>query len=777
MKKPATGREAGKQDRPVDRPQDRVDGLDDAQLRAFAPLLYVAWSDHDLEPDERALVLARIADQPWLRPAARAVLAAWLEADTPPTAAELGRLRELIERVATTQSERAKESFARVAQSIATDDAARAVVAELSASLGLVAGHQLAPIAEAPGDPALAAALARVLDGQHGEVRARVRAFLSTPRRAYGLPVAEQRAQVRTWLREFADTGLGALAFPGVTARGDLADFTAVFEELGHGDLSLLVKTGVQLGLYGGAILALGTSRHHARLAAVAACTELGCFAMSEIGHGSNVAAIETVATYVPATRELEIHTPAESARKEWIGGAAHDATMAVVFVQLEVGGVRHGVHAVLVPLRDADGQALAGVRTADSGQKLGLNGVDNGRLWFERVRVPVGNLLDRFATIDEHGAYASPIASPDRRFFTMLGTLVGGRVAIGASAVSAARAALAIAVRYAHARRQFGPAGERHLIDYPIHRRRLLPHVADTVVLRIAFAALRARHAELATDHAADLRELEAEVAAMKVLATRHAVAAVQAAREACGGQGYLAINRIPELRTDVDIFTTFEGDNVVLSQLVGKALLGARRKRFAAGGTLAVLRAVAARLATAVTEKNPLRARRGESGHLRDRAMQLAAFRYREQDLVETALLRVKKRLDEGGDGEAALLAVQEHVAAIAEAFAERRTCEWFAAAEEVVTADPQAPAGLAPLLGSLADLAFLARLEARATWFIEAGYFEPAQTRAIRKEVEALLAELAPHALTVVEAFAIPDECLAAPIAFFDPAHPTY
>lgn len=146
----------------------------------------------------------------------------------------------------------------------------------------------------------------------------------------------------------------------------------------------------------------------------------------------------------------------------------------------------------MLVPIRAADGSALPGVRTGDSGHNLGLNGVDNGRLWFERVRVPVANLLDRFASIDEAGACASPIASVDRRFFTMLGTLIGGRISVGAGSgpVSAVRAALAIALCYAHARRQFGAL---RLIDYPTHQRRLLPHLADTVVLRLAFGALRA--------------------------------------------------------------------------------------------------------------------------------------------------------------------------------------------------------------------------------------------------------------------------------------------
>jgi acyl-CoA oxidase len=763
---------------------DRVAALDDPQLRAFAPLVYVAWSDFDLHADERAHVLDVIAAQPWLRPAARAVIASWVDPARPPTAGELARLRELIERVGATASARARTSFAERALAItAADPQGRRVAEELARDLGMIGSAGTAdPITSGPSpaaaaapataptrDPVVAAALRDLLDGAHADVRGRARAYLAAAdRRVYGLPVAETRAQVRTWLAELAATGLGDLAFPGATSTADLAAFTAVFEELAHGDLSTLVKVGVQLGLYGGAIWALGTARHHARLPAIARFEELGCFAMSEVGHGSNVADLETIARYDAATRELELHTPGESARKEWIGGAAHDARWAVVFAQLDVGGVRQGVHAVLVPIRAANGSPVPGVRTGDSGHKLGLNGVDNGRLWFEHVRVPVANLLDRFASIDDAGHYTSPIASPDRRFFTMLGALIGGRVSVGAAGVSAARAALAIAIRYAHARRQFGAAGERLLADYPTHQRRLLPHLADTVVLRLAFAGLRARHAAPSED----TRELEAEAAALKILGSRHGITAVQAAREACGGQGYLSVNRIPQLRADVDIFTTFEGDNTVLAQLVGKALLGAHRKQFAAGGTLAVLRAIGRRIATAVAEKNPVQARRTESSHLRDRSFQLAALRYREGHLVQTCALRIKKRLDGGADGESALLAVQEHVVAIADAFAERRAFEWFAAAASAASGSPAHA-----LLARLGDLSVLSWLDARAAWFLETGYFEVPKARAIRKEVERLIQEVAPHALTIVDAFAIPDACLAAPIAFFDPAHPKY
>ncbi|HEY6036871.1 MAG TPA: hypothetical protein VIV58_21480, partial [Kofleriaceae bacterium] len=261
---------------------DRVAALDDPQLRAFAPLIYVAWSDFDLEPEDRARVLTAMASQPWLRPAARAVLDAWLEA--PASAGELSGLRNLIDHVAATSSDRAKESFARVARSAAADGDARSAAIELSHDLGLFAPPE--PPAEPAPAPAAAPGLAAFLDGDHADVRARAREFLATARTVYGLPVAEHRTIVRGWLHELAATGLPRLAFPRVTSIDDLAAFSALFEELAHGDLSLLVKVGVQYGLYGGAVWALGTARHHARLAEVASNGELGCFAMSEVGHG-----------------------------------------------------------------------------------------------------------------------------------------------------------------------------------------------------------------------------------------------------------------------------------------------------------------------------------------------------------------------------------------------------------------------------------------------------------------------------------------------------------
>ncbi len=123
---------------------------------------------------------------------------------------------------------------------------------------------------------------------------------------------------------------------------------------------------------------------------------------------------------------------------------------MAAVFCQLEVGGEERGVHCVLVPLRDERGKVCDGVRIEDCGHKLGLNGVDNGRIWFDDVRVPRENLLDRYAQVSEDGVYFSPIENENRRFFTMLGTLIQGRISVGGASISATKAALTIAVRHA---------------------------------------------------------------------------------------------------------------------------------------------------------------------------------------------------------------------------------------------------------------------------------------------------------------------------------------
>src|SRR2546430_588592 len=303
------------------------------------------------------------------------------------------------------------------------------------------------------------------VDGRWAAIREEVRAQIRASdllRPVGGLSIEDYRARVLEQARMVSETKSARLFFPReYGGEGDMGGALTAFETIALVDLSLLVKVGVQYGLFGGVIRRLGTERHHQRYLRAAMTMELpGCFAMTETGHGSDVQSIRTTATYDASREAFLIHTPDDDARKDYIGNAARDGRMAAVFAQLITGGEGRGVHVFLVPIRDERGRSCPGVRIEDCGLKGGLNGVDNGRLWFDQVRVPRDALLDRFGTVARDGAYSSPIANETRRFFTMLGTLVSGRVSVAGAGLSATKLAMTIAIRYGLVRRQFRAAG-----------------------------------------------------------------------------------------------------------------------------------------------------------------------------------------------------------------------------------------------------------------------------------------------------------------------------
>jgi acyl-CoA oxidase len=619
-----------------------------------------------------------------------------------------------------------------------------------------------------------AADLQRFLDGPHAGVRDRVREWLSQDGNApvHDMPLEEHRAQVLAWARELAGRGETVAGYPReYGGEDDLGGYISGFETLGFGDLSLLVKVGVQFGLFGGAVLHLGTQRHHERYLPDIATLDLpGCFAMTEDGHGSDVQHLRTTATYEPDTGEFVVDTPDDDAHKMWIGNAARDGRMAAVFAQLIVGGEERGVHALLVPLRD-EGRVLDGVRIEDCGLKLGLDGVDNGKLWFDRVRVPREALLDRYAHVSENGTYFSEIESSTKRFFSMLGTLIQGRVSVCGAAINASKVALAIAVRHAGARRQFGPrdGGEVTLMTYRTHQRRLLPHLADAYALHFAQERLVATLAERFGEEDERGRELETMAAALKVVGTWHATATIQACREACGGQGYLRANRFAALKADTDVFTTFEGDNTVLLQLVAKNLLtGFKHEQedldalgtaaFFAGQAFALIAERSALRELVVRIGDDLIPGRDEDADLLEREAQLDAVRWREDHVLAGLARRLRGGLDDETDPFELLIACQDHLVLAARAYADRLVLKAFADAVE------RAPESERDVLSRLCDLHALHLFERERGWFQEHGRFSSTRSKAVIRAVNAACADLAPHARMLVDAFGIPEPCLA-------------
>lgn len=626
--------------------------------------------------------------------------------------------------------------------------------------------------------------LGRQLLGTWADIRiaARTRAAHPDMQRIEGQSMAEHRERVLGQLKTLVAQGAVHKAFPKeLGGDEDHGGNIAAFEELVLADPSLQIKSGVQWGLFGAAVLHLGTEYHHRTFLPDIMSLEVpGAFAMTETGHGSDVAAIGTTATFDEAKQEFVINTPFRGAWKDYLGNAALHGTAAVVFAQLITEGVNHGVHAFYVPIRNAKGEFLTGIGGEDDGLKGGLNGIDNGRLHFTNVRVPRENLLNRYGSVAEDGTYTSPIASPGRRFFTMLGTLVQGRVSLDGAATSAAAMALAIAITYGNQRRQFNAASdteEEVLLDYQRHQRRLLPKLATTYAqifahdeFLVKFDAVFSGKAD--TDD--DRQDLETIAAALKPLSTWHALETLQEAREATGGAGFLAENRIVGLRQDLDIYVTFEGDNNVLLQLVAKRLLTDYSKQFAKADAGAMARYVVSQTTERAYHGTGLRRLAQTIADFGSTARSVSELREENTqrqlltDRVEAMIGEIAGRLRDArklpkADAAAAFNRNQNELIEAARAHAELLQWEAFTRGLERTT-DP----GTKQVLTWVRDLFGLGLLEKHLAWYLIHGRLSPQRAQAVTAYIDRLLERLRPHAQDLVDAFGYSPEHLRAKIA---------
>ncbi|MGN6205066.1 acyl-CoA dehydrogenase family protein [Humibacter sp.] len=638
---------------------------------------------------------------------------------------------------------------------------------------------------DAPPAEVNVAELGRKLLGSWADVRLASLEFAKNPalQRVEGLSLDEHRARVFEQLKLLVENGQVHRAFPTSVGGGnDHGGNIAAFEELVTADPSLQIKGGVQWGLFGAAVMHLGTQKHHDKyLPGIMSLEVPGAFAMTETGHGSDVASIATTATYDPETQEFVVNTPFRGAWKDYLGNAAKDGLACTLFAQLITNGVNHGVHCFYVPIRDAaTGEFLPGIGGEDDGLKGGLNGIDNGRLHFTDVRIPRDNLLNRYGDVAEDGTYTSPIASPGRRFFTMLGTLVQGRVSLdGASTIGAAMG-LTIAVTYGNQRRQFtagSDTDEEVLLDYQRHQRRLIPRLATTYAQYFAHDKLLLKFDEVFSGKADtddDRQDLETLAAALKPLSTWHALDTLQEAREACGGAGFLTENRLVSLRADLDVYVTFEGDNNVLLQLVAKRLLTDYSKKFAKADAGALARYVVAQAADRAYHGSGLRRLAQTVADLGSTARSVGQLRDPETqrelltDRVETMIAEVATRLRNANklpkDKAAALFNSQQNEL-IEAARAHGELLQWEAFTEALDTVQD---AGTRQVLTWLRDLFGLGLIEKHVAWHIIHGRLSPQRAQAVTAYIDRLVARLRPHAQSLVDAFGFEQEHLRAKIA---------
>ncbi len=311
--------------------------------------------------------------------------------------------------------------------------------------------------------------------------------------------------------------------------------------------------------------------------------------------------------------------------------------------------------------------------------------------------------------------------------------------------------------------------------MDYRMHQRRLLPLIAKSYAYRFAQNQLTARMHRLQTTDEPDAqesRELEGRAAGLKAAQTWHATKAIQEAREACGGAGYLAENRLTTLKGDTDVFTTFEGDNHVLFQLVAKELLTAYAQevggldpvglvRFAAGTVADVVkeRTAASQLIQRLIDARP---GKSENDHdLLDRGEQLSLFEDREQHVLETAARRLRRAdKDDPAAAFEVFNAAQDHVIRAGRVHIDRIVLEAFTAG--IARCENEEAQ---ELLRDVCSLYALTTIEEDLAWFM--GHNRLADTRAkmVTSLVNELLVKLRPHTLTLIEGFGVPEESLGA------------
>ncbi|KAJ2763592.1 hypothetical protein IWQ56_004799, partial [Coemansia nantahalensis] len=270
----------------------------------------------------------------------------------------------------------------------------------------------------------------------------------------------------------------------------------------------------------------------------------LGCYAQTEIGHGSNVQGLETTCTYIPETDEFEVHSPTISACKWWIGSLGVTATHAMVMAQLIVGGKNHGPCPVVVPIRStADHRPLPGVTVGDLGPKFGFNYMDNGFLMLDHVRVPRVNLLQRYIAVSRDGTVSRP-ANVDPK--VAYGTMVYVRTQIVRTTSQALARAMTVAVRYTSMRRQFAgkadralpPGEESPVLDYGMVQYRLIPLLAQNYAMYATSQAFYKHYnecmAEMDRGNFSALKELHATACGLKRWTSDVAIRGIDTCRHA---------------------------------------------------------------------------------------------------------------------------------------------------------------------------------------------------------------------------------------------------
>lgn len=336
------------------------------------------------------------------------------------------------------------------------------------------------------------------------------------------------------------ELGLTGLPYPEAYGGAGMGSFAWALaaEEIGAADMGLAVSFSVHI-LSQLCIFASGSEEQKQRfLPPMTAGRELGAFALTEPGAGSDAAALS-----LSARRDGDAYLL--NGTKIWITNAG-EAARYVVFATVDRSKGKDGITAFVV---EAD---TPGFRLGSKERKMGIRGTTGYEIVFEDARVPADNRLG------EEG----------EGLRVALSSLGAGRISIAACCVGLARNALELATRYALERRQFG----RAIADQEMIQAMLAEMAVQVDAARLlTWRAARMRDAGQPINSASSMAKWYASDTAMRV--TTDAV-------QIYGGAGYSRDNPVERLMRDAKGAQIYEGTNQIHRLIVAQGLLDGMRR-----------------------------------------------------------------------------------------------------------------------------------------------------------------------------------------------------
>eukprot|EP00921_Rhytidocystis_pertsovi_P008302 GHVQ01013612.1.p1 GENE.GHVQ01013612.1~~GHVQ01013612.1.p1 ORF type:complete len:751 (-),score=81.28 GHVQ01013612.1:452-2704(-) len=504
--------------------------------------------------------------------------------------------------------------------------------------------------------------------------------------------------------------------------------------------------------------------------------TILGTYAQTELGHGSNVAGLETIADFDQKTDEWILSTPTLTATKWWAGGLGKSCTHCVLMSRLRIREKDYGVHPFILQIRDMDThQSLKGVVLNHLGQKLGYNGMDNGTMQLHNVRIPRRNLLMRFCSVDRDGNY---LRKGDQKLLYATMTFTRKQIIMNAGPQLAKNCT--IATRYSAVRKQFidpnvdvpkenvYQAPEANVLDYITQQRTLFPLIATTIAYWLTSQSTNDKYDSIMEEcNKSDfsrLGDIHAMTSALKALMTSVVSGGIEQCRLACGGHGYALSAGIPLHLTNYAPQATYEGDFVVLSIQAGRILLKAVESKMK-GECPERLQELSTKYIfdfDPFSENSP-----PDNVELCNSVWQLQAYKSRSCYLTYKAAQNFAAAKAEGKKTLQALEDVKLDLCKVTRAYGHLLVLQHFDEGLDRMKASEQ----VKQVLVTLRNLYALHWMELDFTEFVISNCTRVEHYEELQKTIKTLLKEFRPNAVGLTDAFGFPDYLLNSALGKYD------